>query len=93
MERGGSDLVTTPPHDITGKGIGHYLPQGPGSEKIKSSYAPFLGTPCRPSGQQRKSCQRIEAGDLHLALGAGKGAANAKDHGTVSDPRRSDLGG
>ncbi len=32
---GDPDLVTTPPHDITGKGIGHYLPQGPGSEKLK----------------------------------------------------------
>jgi 2,3-bisphosphoglycerate-independent phosphoglycerate mutase len=29
------DLVTTPPHDITGKGIGDYLPQGPGSEKLR----------------------------------------------------------
>jgi 2,3-bisphosphoglycerate-independent phosphoglycerate mutase len=28
------DLVTTPPHDITGKGIGDYLPHGPGSEKL-----------------------------------------------------------
>jgi 2,3-bisphosphoglycerate-independent phosphoglycerate mutase len=29
-----SDLVTTPPHDITGKRIGPYLPQGPGSEEL-----------------------------------------------------------
>ena len=32
---GDPDLATTPPHDITGKGIEHYLPQGPGSEKLK----------------------------------------------------------
>jgi 2,3-bisphosphoglycerate-independent phosphoglycerate mutase len=31
---GDPDLVTTPPHDITGKGIIPYLPQGPRSEKI-----------------------------------------------------------
>jgi len=31
---GDPDLVTTPPHDITGKGINHYLPQGAGSEKL-----------------------------------------------------------
>ena len=31
---GGPDIVTTPPHDITGKGISRYLPQGPGSEQI-----------------------------------------------------------
>jgi 2,3-bisphosphoglycerate-independent phosphoglycerate mutase len=31
---GDSGVVTTPPHDITGKGIGRYLPKGPGSEKI-----------------------------------------------------------
>ena len=28
-------LVTIPPHDITGKGIEQYLPQGPESEKLK----------------------------------------------------------
>ena len=31
---GDSDLTTTPPHDITGKGISRYLPQGQGSEQI-----------------------------------------------------------
>ena len=31
---GGADVVTTPPHDITGKEIDRYLPQGPGSEQI-----------------------------------------------------------
>ncbi len=31
---GDPDLVTTPPHDITGKGIIRYLPSGPGSETI-----------------------------------------------------------
>lgn len=31
---GNPDLVTIPPHDITGKKISHYLPQGPGAEKI-----------------------------------------------------------
>jgi 2,3-bisphosphoglycerate-independent phosphoglycerate mutase len=33
--RGGkSELTVTPPHDITGKAIGPYLPQGPGSEQV-----------------------------------------------------------
>ena len=31
---GDPGVVTTPPHDITGKRIGRYLPKGPGSEKI-----------------------------------------------------------
>jgi 2,3-bisphosphoglycerate-independent phosphoglycerate mutase len=34
--RGGEDKVQcTPPHDITGKPVGEFLPQGPGSETIK----------------------------------------------------------
>ena len=31
---GNPELVTTPPHDITGQGIGPYLPRGKGSEEI-----------------------------------------------------------
>jgi 2,3-bisphosphoglycerate-independent phosphoglycerate mutase len=31
---GESELVATPPHDITDKAIGLYLPQGPGAEQI-----------------------------------------------------------
>lgn len=34
--RGGkADLTTTPPHDITGRAIGEYLPQGDGADKIR----------------------------------------------------------
>jgi 2,3-bisphosphoglycerate-independent phosphoglycerate mutase len=31
---GEAELSTTPPHDITGKAIGHYLPSGRGADKI-----------------------------------------------------------
>jgi len=36
---GNSELKTTPPHDITGKKIEPYLPQGIGSEKLKDLMA------------------------------------------------------
>jgi phosphoglycerate mutase (EC 5.4.2.1) len=36
---GNSVLKTTPPHDITGREIGSYLPQGNGSERLKDLMA------------------------------------------------------
>jgi 2,3-bisphosphoglycerate-independent phosphoglycerate mutase len=35
-KNGNSELTTTPPHDITGKEIAAYLPQGNGSEQLKT---------------------------------------------------------
>lgn len=37
--RGPEGISTTPPHDITGQGVDHYLPSGPGSQTLRELMA------------------------------------------------------
>jgi 2,3-bisphosphoglycerate-independent phosphoglycerate mutase len=64
---GASELVATPPHDITGKSIGPYLPQGPGADQINRLM--HLSRECladHPVNRERRSLGMNQATSIWL---------------------------
>lgn len=74
-EKGPLDLLTTPPHDITGKEVAHYLPKGNGAAMVKEimDRSKELLT-AHPLNRERKEAGKRPGNGIWL-WGQGKRAA------------------
>ena len=85
-------LKTTPPHDITGKEIRDYLPRGEGEEQINSlmkrSQVVLADNPVNTQTYRG----REKTGNLHMVMGAGKGAEICKTHREIQSAGGNDIG-